>query len=50
MKNLEVISTQATIGFLVASEDASENQQDKEFSLISILKNILDVFEILEED
>ena len=25
MKNLEIISTQATIGYLVASEDASEN-------------------------
>lgn len=51
MKNLEIISTQATIGYLVASEDASENNDhEKSFSLISILKNTLDIFGVLSKD
>lgn len=29
MKNLEIISIQATIGYLVASEDASENSNNE---------------------
>ena len=51
MKNLEIISIQATIGYLVASEDASQNSEpDKGFNLISILKNVLQVFYVFGKD
>lgn len=50
MKNLEVIALQATIGVLVASEDASENTSDSQYSLIRTVKNMLAIYEVLKID
>jgi len=51
MKNLEIISIQATIGYLVASEDASDNcDHEKSMNLITVLSYIIEVFVVIGKD